>query len=132
MAFVNSVNRSAKAMIVSRPAANGTDTRPAPASPAHAPPAIALAVDPSALQPLVRAIVAEVLAQIATDKAALPEGRLCWSESEAAALLGLHVHQLRDERRRGAIGASSIVGKRIRYLRADLENYLAARRVNGE
>jgi hypothetical protein len=42
--------------------------------------------------------------------------------------LGLHVHQLRDERRRGRIQASQIVGRRIRYLRADLERYLAERR----
>jgi hypothetical protein len=35
---------------------------------------------------------------------------------------------LRDERRRGRIHASQIVGRRIRYTREDLMNYLIARR----
>jgi hypothetical protein len=49
-------------------------------------------------------------------------------EEEAARLLGLELHVLRDERRRGRIATSQIVGRRIRYTQADLLNYLAARR----
>jgi hypothetical protein len=38
-------------------------------------------------------------------------------------------HQLRDERLRGRIGASQIVGRRWRYTRDDLLRYLQSRRV---
>jgi hypothetical protein len=86
-----------------------------------------LQVDPEELRPIVAAVVAEVLAQLKDDQAAL-DGKLAYSEQEAAALLGLAPHQLRDERLRGRIAASSIVGRRIRYLRGDLVGYLMARR----
>jgi hypothetical protein len=94
-------------------------------------PALSLAIDPAALAPLVRAIVAEVLAQAQADAARVGTDRLAYSEEEAARLLGLEPHVLRDERRRGRIGASCIVGRRIRYTRQDLLDYLAARRTVG-
>jgi Helix-turn-helix domain len=90
----------------------------------------ALRVDPAGLAPLIRNIVTEVLAQIEADRQMLPEnGKLCYSEAEAAALLGVEPHVLRDERRRGRIGASQIVGRRIKYTKADLLAYLAERRI---
>jgi hypothetical protein len=88
---------------------------------------VRLSIDAEALRPLVRAVVAEVLAQVEGARASLPD-RLAFSEPEAARLLGLAPHQLRDERQRGRITASQVVGRRIRYTRADLEQYLAARR----
>jgi hypothetical protein len=91
---------------------------------------LSLTFDAAALKPLIAAVVAETLGALEKDRAALGD-RLAWSEPEAAALLGLRPHQLRDERLRGQITASQIVGKRIRYSRADLLAYLAARRVNG-
>src|SRR5262249_32972554 len=54
--------------------------------------------------------------------------RLAYAEAEAARLIGLKYHQLRDERLRGCIQASQIVGRRIRYLRNDLLDYLTSRR----
>lgn len=92
------------------------------------PAALALAIDAAALAPLVRQIVGEVLAQLEAARAAVPESKLCYGESEAAALLDLKPHQLRDERLRGRIAASEIVGRRVRYTRADLMTYLAERR----
>jgi hypothetical protein len=89
--------------------------------------AVSLAVDPDALKPLVAAVVREVLAQVREAEGQLPD-KLCFSEAEAARLLGLNPWQLRDERRRGRITASAIVGNRIRYSRADLLKYLADRR----
>ena len=80
------------------------------------------------MRPIIVAAVAETIAQIRDDESRLAD-RLAWTETEAARLLGLASHQLRDERLRGRIGASQIVGKRIRYTRADLLGYLAARRV---
>jgi len=109
-------------------------TLPLNGRPAHQA-GVSLTVDPTALAPLVRAIVAEVLAQIEADAARIGAdaggsggGRLCYSEEEAARLLGLEPHVLRDERRRGRIAASQIVGRRIRYTRQDLVDYLASRR----
>jgi hypothetical protein len=92
--------------------------------------ALSLNVDPEALRPLIAAVVAETLAQFKDAEARLPE-KLCYSESEAARLLGLNSWQLRDERRRGRIAASAIVGKRIRYARQDLIAYLTTRRNGG-
>jgi hypothetical protein len=86
-------------------------------------------VDAEALRPLLREVVAEVLAQLEHDRAQIPDGPLAYSEEEAARLLGLEPHVLRDERRRRRIGASQVVGRRIRYTRADLLDYLAGRRV---
>jgi hypothetical protein len=85
-------------------------------------------LNPDAFRSFVRAVVVEVLAAQAGDRPSLPSGRLAYSEPEAAALLGLAPWVLRDERRRGRIAASSVVGRRIRYLRSDLERYLADRR----
>lgn len=88
---------------------------------------LALAFSPDALRPLVEQVIDLALARLAEANAALPD-RLAYSESEAAALLGLAPHVLRDERRRGRIAASTVVGRRVRYVRADLMTYLMARR----
>lgn len=79
------------------------------------------------LRPLATTLVAEALAQLRADDAKLGE-RLAYSEPEAAQLIGLESHQLRDERLRGRISASQIVGRRIRYARDDLLAYLARNR----
>ena len=52
-------------------------------------------------------------------RATLPD-KLAFTEAEAARLLSLNTHQLRDERLRGRITASKIVGNRIAYRREDL------------
>ena len=82
---------------------------------------------PDDIRPLVVTIVTEALTQLRADEAALGE-QLAFSEPKAARLLELEPHQLRDERLRGRIAASQIVGRRIRYLRADLVEYLARHR----
>jgi len=112
-----------------RPATRTTAT--AAASNGQAGAALSLTLDHEALRPLIAEVVAQVLAQVEVDRARLGNDRLCYSEPEAAALLGLNPHQLRDERRRGNIGASQVVGRRVRYSRDDLLAYLASRRVNG-
>ena len=47
-------------------------------------------------------------------------------------MMGLHPHQLRDERLRGRIKASVGPGRKILYSRQDLLDYLEARRWDGE
>jgi hypothetical protein len=86
-----------------------------------------LSFDIDALRPLIRQVAEEVIAFIRETDERLPD-RLAYSEAEAARLLELEEHVLRDERRRGRIGASRIVKDRIRYTRADLLGYLAGRR----
>jgi hypothetical protein len=97
---------------------------------ANSPAGLSLTLDPEALRPLIAAVVRETLAQFREAEAGLPEGRLCFSESEASRLLGLNPWQLRDCRLRGEIAASQIVGRRVRYSRQDLVGYLAARRTD--
>ena len=84
-------------------------------------------IDPAELAPIIAATVSEVMARIRDDEAALGD-RLAFSEQESARLLGLEPHQLRDERLRGRIAASQIVGRRIRYRREDLIGYLSRHR----
>ena len=83
--------------------------------------------DPAELAPIIEATVLEVMARIRDDETALGD-RLAFSEQEAARLLSLESHQLRDERLRGRIAASRCVGRRIRYRREDLIAYLARHR----
>ena len=91
--------------------------------------ALSLAIDADALTPLIVQIVNATLAR-ALDDREKSTGKLCYSEAEAAALLGVGPHVLRDERQRGRIVASKIAGRRIRYTDADLRNYLASRRTD--
>jgi hypothetical protein len=90
-----------------------------------------LHVDPAALQPLIRAVVEATLAAVEIDRSALPD-KLAFSEAEAARLLSLHQHQLRDERQRGRVEASVGPGRKILYSREQLLDYLASRRWEGE
>jgi hypothetical protein len=88
-----------------------------------------LRLDGDALKPLIAEVVRETLAALEADRARLGD-RLAYSEAEAAALLGLHAHQLRDLRLSGKLAASKIVGARVAYTRQDLADYLAACRVD--
>ena len=90
---------------------------------------LSLNLDPDALRPLIAEVVAQTVAALEADRARLGD-RLAYSEPEAARLIGLHVHQLRDERLRGRITASRIVGRQVRYLRQDLLDYLQTRRTD--
>jgi hypothetical protein len=89
--------------------------------------ALSLSICPDSLRPLIRVVVEEVLAQVRADEAKL-NGRLAYGESEAAALLGLQPHQLRDERLRGRVEASVGPGRRVLYTREQLLKYLVGRR----
>jgi hypothetical protein len=89
--------------------------------------AVALQIDAEAMRPIISAVVAETLAQLRADEAML-NGKLAYSEAEAAGLLGYRVHQLRDERLRGRVSASVGPRGRILYAKSDILAYLAARR----
>jgi hypothetical protein len=92
---------------------------------------VSLNVDAEALRPLVEAVVDAALQRLERARMALPPDRLAYSEAEASALIGLAQHQLRDERLRGRISASQIVGRRVRYTRQDLLDYLVRHRLDG-
>jgi hypothetical protein len=87
---------------------------------------VSLNLDPEDLRPLIETVVAATVARLEDDRAKL-NGRLAYSEAEAAELLGLEERQLAYERRRGRIQASTIVGRRVRYTKEHLLAYLAAR-----
>ena len=88
---------------------------------------INLQIDPSLLEPLIKKIVAETVVELEAGRAQLDD-KLAYGEPEAARLLGLQSHQLRDARLAGKIQCSQITGRRIRYTREDLLQYLAANR----
>lgn len=79
--------------------------------------------DESDLRPLVKAIVAEALAELEQRKK-VHDGRLAYTEAAAASMLSLNQHQLRDLRLGGKISHSRIVGNKIRYTLQDLMDYL--------
>ena len=87
-----------------------------------------ISLDADALRPVIEAAVAETMARIAADSANMGD-KLAFDEQEAARLLGIEPHVLRDARLRGCISASRITGRRIRYARTDLLEYLQRNRV---
>lgn len=74
---------------------------------------LTIAINADALRPLLEAVVIDVLARVATD------GRIAYSETEAAALLGVARHVLRDARLDGKVRATK-VGRGVRYTRHEL------------
>ncbi len=82
-----------------------------------------LAIDPGSLRPIVAAVVAETLSQ--RPEGILPAERLAFPEAEAAALIGVAKHILRDARLRGEI-SGRLCGKKIIYSRDELQRYVTA------
>ena len=83
------------------------------------------------LRPLIEAVIVETVAHLRDDEAKLGDV-LAFDEPTAARKLSLEPHQLRDERLRGRITASQIVGRRIRYRRDDLLTYLERNRTQAQ
>jgi hypothetical protein len=82
-----------------------------------------LRLTPTELEPIVRKVVAEAIVELERQRATVGN-RLAYTEPEAADLLGLRPHQLRDERLRGRIEHTRVVGGRVRYTRDHLLRYL--------
>ena len=82
--------------------------------------------NPADIQPLIEQVVTATVAQLHADASALGD-RLAFTEPEAAALLSLRPHQLRDCRLRGELSGSK-VGKRILYERDELLRFLRQQR----
>jgi hypothetical protein len=76
------------------------------------------------LEPVIRAAVVAVLDELRANDAMLGD-RLGYPEAEAAALLGIARHVLRDARLRGEINART-VGRKILYSREALLKFLSA------
>jgi hypothetical protein len=92
-------------------------------------PAVRLVIPPAALKPLIEQIASELLTRLRQAEAAVPPGQLAFPQAQAARMLGLNGHQLRDERLRGNIQGCKIVGGRVVYEREELVAYLANRRM---
>ena len=80
-------------------------------------------LSPDELRPLVRPIVKEVVREL-DDRRRAAQGKLAFTEAEAAEMLSLNSWQLRDLRLEGKITYTRVVGRRIRYTLKDLEDYL--------
>lgn len=91
---------------------------------------ISLTLDSAGLEKLIQHTVQETVARLEANRNILDD-KIAYNEAEAASLLSLEPHQLRDERRRGRIGASVGPGRKILYSKADLLTYLASRRWEG-
>jgi hypothetical protein len=86
------------------------------------------AADVNDLRPLLRTFAQELLAEYLS-RSSLPttdDGtvRMAFSEAEAAGMLGIAPHVLREQRRLGRIEYSKGPGRRILYTRAHIETYL--------
>jgi hypothetical protein len=92
----------------------------------HFLPAVNITFTDADLRPLVESIVVSTLEKFEADQEGIGE-RLAFTEPEAAALLGLRPHVLRDARLRGEIEASR-VGKRLLYEKAEILRFLRQRR----
>jgi hypothetical protein len=77
------------------------------------------------LQPVIAAAVRATLEQIHAEDATLDGERIGYPEAEAAALIGVRSHVLRDARLRGEINGR-LVGKKIVYARSELLRFLGA------
>jgi hypothetical protein len=87
---------------------------------------VRIEVSTAEFRPIVELVVAETLGRLPAAK----EGpRLAYNESEAARLLGVRRHVLRDARLRGEVRATR-VGKRVAYERGELVAYLARGRMS--
>jgi len=84
-------------------------------------------IDEAVFEPFVKSLVTVVLSE--QENLQPPHNnQLAYTEAEAASMLGLHQHQLRDLRLDGRIGYTRIVGNRIRYTMQDLTTYLHLRK----
>ncbi|MDP7018369.1 MAG: helix-turn-helix domain-containing protein [Pirellulaceae bacterium] len=81
--------------------------------------------DQAGLREVVRVVVRETLEHFEKSQ---NTDRIAYTEPEAAALIGIPRHSLRDARLRGEIEASKI-GRRIIYRREELEDYLARNQI---
>ena len=88
-------------------------------------------IPPAELQPMIEQIARTVVAELNASNRRLLNNKLALNEPEAAALLDLNSWQLRDLRKDGKINFHRIVGGRIRYSVADIDEYLAGTHQRG-
>ena len=83
---------------------------------------VRIELDEAVFQSLVDTAVQRALDRIGEERTQL-NGRLAYTEPEAAALVGVKPYVLRDCRRRGELPGAK-VGSKIVYSRKDLEAFL--------
>ena len=91
-----------------------------------------LKFDHDDLAPLVRQVVAQVVAELHQAEAAVPQDRIAFGEDESAWLLSMEQHQLLTQRKMGRLRFSRGPGGKILYQREALVEYLISREVSAE
>ena len=86
-----------------------------------------ISFDADDLEPVIKATVSVVLEQLEADRAKF-NGKLAFPEAEAASLLGIAPHVLRDCRRRGELIGSK-AGAKIVYEKTELLRFLERNRL---
>ena len=80
--------------------------------------------DADDLRPIIEQVVTETLARVDDDRPG--DDRLAYTESEAAAMIGLEQHVLREQRRLGRIEPCAVrPGRRVLYTPASIRAFLA-------
>ena len=85
--------------------------------------------DLESLRPLLSEIVRDAVAGLATKQPATNDEPRVYTESQAAELLQLQKHNLREARKAGKIAFTRTVGRRIAYTKQDIDDFLKRERV---
>jgi len=86
-------------------------------------------IESADLLPIIQQTVNQTIEALDQAESKVPDVRLAYPEPEAAALVGVAPHALRDARLRGELNASRL-GKRVVYQRSELLKYLSDRKIN--
>jgi len=89
---------------------------------------MSVSIDIDAFRPLVELVVQTTLNAVRDAESQLPIGRLAFNEEEAANLLGVAKHVLREARYDGKVSGSR-VGRGVVYQRDELLAFLTRQRI---
>ena len=80
-------------------------------------------IEPADLRPIIELVVTETLARVDDDRPG--DDRLAYTEAEAATMVGLDIHVLREQRRLGRIKCCKAKpGRRILYTPSAIRAFL--------
>ena len=87
-------------------------------------PSVQINLDAESVHPVLQLLSESLLEQLKEQVRQEEPERLGYTEPEAAVMLGMKAHQLRDERLRGRVECYRVTGNGVRYSRQHLLDYL--------